>query len=67
MPATGVRASLGEMIKAYVVRRDPELTEADVRRHCLRRLPSYKAPHVIEFPDALPRNPSGKVVKTELD
>lgn len=67
IPATGIRESLGEMIKAYVV---PEpgltLTEAELRRHCHKTLPSYKIPHVIQFLDALPRNPAGKVVKTEL-
>ncbi|MDD4097133.1 MAG: AMP-binding protein [Lentisphaeria bacterium] len=67
IPATGVRESLGELIKAYVV---PEpgatLTEADLRRHCHKSLPSYKIPHVVQFLDALPRNPAGKVVKTDL-
>ena len=67
IPATGVRESLGEMIKAYVVPESGEsLTETDVRRHCHRILPSYKIPHVIQFLDALPRNPAGKVVKTDL-
>lgn len=67
IPATGIRESLGEMIKAYVV---PEpgmtLTENELRRHCHKTLPSYKIPHVIQFMDALPRNPAGKVIKTEL-
>jgi long-chain acyl-CoA synthetase len=57
---------LGELIKAYVVRADPSLTETDIRRHCAARLPSYKIPHIVEFLDALPRNPSGKVVKSLL-
>jgi len=66
VPATGVRASLGELIKAYVVRADPSLTETDIRRHCAARLPSYKIPHHVVFLDELPRNPSGKVVKAML-
>jgi acyl-CoA synthetase (AMP-forming)/AMP-acid ligase II/lysophospholipase L1-like esterase len=67
IPATGVRESLGEMIKAYVVAEPGEvLTETDLRRHCHRVLPSYKIPHVIQFLDALPRNPAGKVVKGDL-
>ena len=67
IPATGVRESLGELIKAYVVL-EPEqkLTETDIRRHCHKTLPSYKIPQVIEFLPALPRNPAGKIVKTEL-
>ncbi len=67
IPATGVRESLGEMIKAYVVLEDGErLTEADIRRHCHKNLPSYKIPHVVEFIDKLPRNPAGKVQKNLL-
>ena len=67
VPATGVRESLGELIKAYVVAEPgAELSERDVRKHCHARLPSYKLPHIIEFLEELPRNPSGKVVKTEL-
>jgi acyl-CoA synthetase (AMP-forming)/AMP-acid ligase II/lysophospholipase L1-like esterase len=66
IPATGIRESLGEMIKAYIVPDDPSLTEVDIRRHCHKLLPSYKIPHVIVFLDALPRNPSGKVVKDQL-
>ena len=67
VPATGIRASLGEMIKAFVVPDQPPLGETEVRKHCHARLPSYKIPHLIEFRDSLPRNPSGKVLKSELD
>jgi len=66
IPATGIRESLGELIKAYIVPDDPSLTETEVRRHCHKSLPSYKIPHVIVFLPALPRNPAGKVVKDQL-
>jgi len=66
IPATGIRESLGELIKAYVVPDDSSLTETEIRRHCHKVLPSYKIPHVIEFMKALPRNPAGKVVKDQL-
>jgi fatty-acyl-CoA synthase len=65
--ATGIRESLGELIKAYIVAAEPGLNEREVRRHCHAVLPSYKIPHIIRFMDALPRNPSGKVVKRMLD
>ena len=65
-PATGVRESLGELIRAFVVPSDPALTEREVRRHCHARLASFKIPHFIVFLEALPRNPSGKVVKADL-
>ena len=67
IPATGVRESLGEMIKAFVVpEAGAKLTEMEIRKHCRKTLPSYKIPHVIVFMDALPRNPSGKILKAEL-
>jgi acyl-CoA synthetase (AMP-forming)/AMP-acid ligase II/lysophospholipase L1-like esterase len=66
VPATGIRAALGELIYAYVVRRDPALTERDLRKYCHQRLASFKIPHYLEFIENLPRNPSGKVVKADL-
>jgi acyl-CoA synthetase (AMP-forming)/AMP-acid ligase II len=67
VPATGVRAPLGELIKAVIVKNDAAtLVERDIKKHCVERLASYKVPHLIEFRDALPRNPSGKVLKNEL-
>ncbi len=33
---------------------------------CRERLANYKVPRTVEFRSALPRNPSGKVLKTEL-
>lgn len=65
--ATGVRAYLGELVKAVVVPEEgAELTEADIKRHCAQHLASYKVPQVVEFRTELPRNPSGKVLKREL-
>jgi long-chain acyl-CoA synthetase len=58
---------LGEVVKAVVVRQPgAELDEREVKRHCTRSLASFKVPQIVEFVDALPRNPSGKVVKREL-
>jgi len=65
--ATGVRAYLGELVKAVVVPEEgDELTEADVKRHCAQHLASYKVPQLVEFRTELPRNPSGKVLKRQL-
>jgi acyl-CoA synthetase (AMP-forming)/AMP-acid ligase II len=67
VPATGVRAHLGELVKAFVVPQPgAKLTEQDVRRHCAERLATYKVPAYVELRDALPRNPTGKVLKREL-
>ncbi|MEI7834595.1 MAG: AMP-binding protein, partial [bacterium] len=66
VPATGVRTALGELIKAYIVPADDTLTEREIKQYCYDHLPSYKVPTIIAFLPALPRNPSGKVVKEEL-
>ncbi len=67
VPAEGVRASLGELIKAVVVRAPgAEVKELDVKRFCSGELASYKVPHVVEFRDELPCNPAGKVMKEKL-
>ena len=57
----------GEEVKAVVVRAEgAELTEEDVRAHCAERLARFKVPTVIEFVDALPRTPTGKVARRQL-
>ncbi len=67
MPAVGIRAHLGELVKAVVVAKPGcEPNERELKRHCMERLESYKVPQIICFVDALPRTPSGKVKKTEL-
>ncbi len=66
VPATGVRAALGEVVRAFVVARDPALTEKALRGWCFARLASFKVPVEIAFRDALPRNPAGKVLKADL-
>jgi acyl-CoA synthetase (AMP-forming)/AMP-acid ligase II/lysophospholipase L1-like esterase len=63
--ATGVRESLGELIRACVVI-DGQLTAQDIRRHCNDRLASYQVPHEVVFLDDLPKNPAGKVLKGQL-
>ena len=57
----------GEAVRAFVVMQEgAELTEADVVQHCKRNLASYKKPKYVSFVDDIPRNPSGKIVKTKL-
>jgi HIP---CoA ligase len=58
---------LGEVGTAYLVTRPGHvLAEADVLAFCRERLASYKVPRRVEFRDALPRTPSGKVLKRDL-
>jgi fatty-acyl-CoA synthase len=60
--------SWGSTVTAFIVRSDPALTAADIDRHCRSRddLAAFKRPRRVVFVDALPLNPSGKVLKREL-
>ncbi|MFF7950617.1 FadD3 family acyl-CoA ligase [Streptomyces griseorubiginosus] len=58
---------LGEVGKAYVVRRPAStLTADDLIAWARREMANYKVPRTVEFVPQLPRNASGKVVKGEL-
>jgi acyl-CoA synthetase (AMP-forming)/AMP-acid ligase II len=57
----------GETVKAVVVRRPGStLGETELIEWCRPRLAGYKRPRSVDFADAIPRNPSGKIVKHEL-
>lgn len=56
----------GEGVKLVIVKKNPELTEADVRAHCRANLTGYKQPRVIEFRTDLPKTPVGKILRREL-
>jgi long-chain acyl-CoA synthetase len=57
----------GETPKAIVVRAlGRALTEADLIAYCRQRLAGFKCPTSVDWLDALPRNPSGKVLKKDL-
>jgi len=58
----------GSIVTAFVVRSDPNLNEASIDTFCRasENLAAYKRPRRIVFLDALPLNPSGKVLKREL-
>jgi acyl-CoA synthetase (AMP-forming)/AMP-acid ligase II len=57
----------GEVPVAFVVLRPRATTTAEeLVEHCRRHLARFKVPKEVRFVDALPRNPSGKVLKREL-
>jgi long-chain acyl-CoA synthetase len=58
----------GQLVKALVVRRNPDLTAEDVENYCLNsaELPRHRRPTVIEFVESLPRNILGKIDRTAL-
>jgi fatty-acyl-CoA synthase len=49
-----------------VVKAGQSLTEQDVMAHCNQHMAGFKAPKNVVFADALPKNPSGKLLKREL-
>ena len=57
----------GEAVIATVVLRDGmAVTPNDLKAHCAARLASFKVPKTLEFADALPRTPSGKLLRRQL-
>jgi long-chain acyl-CoA synthetase len=56
----------GEAVRAYVVKRDPALTEEQLREHCRQHLAAYKIPKQFEFRADLPKTPVGKVLRKDL-
>jgi long-chain acyl-CoA synthetase len=56
----------GEIVCAFVVRKDPALTEQALREHCRQSLTAYKVPKVVHFRDDLPKSPVGKVLRKDL-
>jgi long-chain acyl-CoA synthetase len=56
----------GQAVKLFVVKRDPALTEADLREFLRARLVNYKRPHIIQFADSLPKSLIGKILRKEL-
>lgn len=58
----------GSVVTAFVVRSDADLTDEAVDAFCKTSddLAAYKRPKRVVFVDALPTNPSGKVLKREL-
>lgn len=56
----------GEVVKVVVVKKDPALSEADIKAHCKDQLTGYKRPKVIQFVDELPKTNVGKILRREL-
>ena len=56
----------GEVVKLYVVRRDPGLTEQAIIDHCRGLLTGYKIPKHVEFRDNLPKTNVGKILRRAL-
>ncbi len=56
----------GEAVKLVIVKKNPELTEAQVRDYCKANMTGYKQPKIVEFRTDLPKTPVGKILRREL-
>ncbi len=56
----------GEVVKIFVVRKNPALTEEELKEFCRENLTGYKRPKFIEFRSDLPKTNVGKILRREL-
>jgi long-chain acyl-CoA synthetase len=56
----------GEAIKLFIIKKDPHLSEEDVKTYCRQNLTGYKMPKYIVFRDDLPKTNVGKILRREL-
>ena len=59
-------AKSGEAVKAFIVKKDPNLTAEEVIKYCGTQLTGYKVPKQIEFRTDLPKTNVGKILRREL-
>lgn len=65
--AVGVPSEVsGEMVKIFVVKKSPALTEEALIAFCRKHLTGYKVPKKVEFRDELPKSNVGKILRREL-
>ena len=57
----------GEAVKAYVVLKDKcKVTATEIIDFCKEKIANYKAPKIVVFLEALPKNSIGKTIRREL-
>ncbi len=59
-------ADSGETVAIVVVKKDPNLTEEELLRHCKENLTAYKLPKQIQFWKELPKTTVGKILRREI-
>jgi long-chain acyl-CoA synthetase len=62
----GVPDGEGEAVKLFVVKKDPNLTEQEIRKFMNEHLTNYKRPKYIEFRAELPKTNVGKILRRAL-
>ncbi len=56
----------GEIVRLFVVRKDPALTAEEIIAYCRENLTGYKCPKEVVFRDELPKTNVGKILRREL-
>jgi long-chain acyl-CoA synthetase len=56
----------GEAVKICIVKKDPSLTEEEIREFCKETLTGYKRPKHIQFLNELPKTNVGKILRRAL-
>jgi long-chain acyl-CoA synthetase len=59
-------AHSGEAVKAFIVKKDPNVTAEDIIKFCHAQLTNYKIPRHIEFRTDLPKTNVGKILRRQL-
>lgn len=59
-------STTGEVVRAYVVSNNPNLSTEEIKKHCHMSLTGYKMPRSIVFRNELPKSTVGKILRREL-
>ena len=59
-------ARSSEAVKAFVVKKDPNVTAEEIIEFCRTQLTNYKVPKMIEFRTELPKTNVGKILRRQL-
>ena len=59
-------AKSGEVVKVFVVKKDPALSVDQIKAFCRENMTGYKQPRHVEFRDELPKSNVGKILRKEL-
>ena len=58
---------LNERVRACIILKEScKMTEEEVKAYLQDKVAKYKIPEFVEFMSSFPRNPTGKVMKSEL-
>jgi long-chain acyl-CoA synthetase len=56
----------GEIVVAFVTKKDQSVTEDAIRQHCKQSLTGYKVPRIVVFKNDMPKTNVGKILRRDL-